>query len=84
MGFTRGRLRKIEGAVRGGPCPECKLPSDGPGYIVLEEGEEGPKDPDERCPSCGRFLWFVIRVVYDPEETSGGRDPNRELRGEGY
>ena len=72
MSFTRGRLRRIEGTVRGGPCPDCKLPPDGPGYIVLEEGEEVPKDADERCPSCGRLLWFVIRVVFGPEEAAEG------------
>ncbi len=72
MSFTRSRLRKIEGAARGGPCPECNLHPDGPGYIVLEDGEEAPKDTDERCPSCGRFLWFVIRGVYEPEGGTEG------------
>ncbi len=67
MGFIKSRLRRVEAATRGGPCPECKLTPDGPGYIILEEGEEGPKDPDERCPRCGRLLWFVIRVVYEGE-----------------
>ncbi len=75
MSFTRSRLRKIEGAARGGPCPECKLHPDGPGYIVYEEGKEASKDADERCPSCGRFLWFVIRVVYEPEEAAGEGEP---------
>jgi hypothetical protein len=33
-------------------------------------------DPDERCPSCGRRLWCVIKVVYDPpiDEEGGGGD----------
>ena len=67
MTSLKGRLRRIEETARSSPCPECKLPSDGPGYLVLEEGEEAPKDPDERCPSCGRYLWCVIRVVYEGE-----------------
>jgi len=75
VSFSRSRLRKIEGTIRGGPCLECKLPPDGPSYIVLEEGEEAPKDTDERCPSCGRFLWFVIRVVYEGEEAGVGDGP---------
>ena len=72
MSFNRSRLSRIEQTARGGPCPECKLKPDGPGYIVLEEGEETSKDPDERCPGCGRFLWFIIRVVYEdrPEEAA--------------
>ena len=75
MSFTRGRLRRVEGAVRGGPCPECKLSPNGPGYVVYEEGEEPPKDADERCPRCGRYLWFVIRVAYEEaRKPAGGGD----------
>ena len=65
MSFTESRLRRIEGAVRSGPCRECKLSPDGPGYIVYSEGEERPKDADERCGACGCRLWFVIKVVED-------------------
>lgn len=72
MSFTRGRLRRIEGAVRGGTCPECKLRPGGPGYVVLEDREEHPKAPDERCPECGRLLWQVIRVVYEDAPPEGG------------
>lgn len=72
----RGRLRAIEGALRGGPCPECKLPPDGPGRIVLDDHDhEPPEDPGERCPGCGRFLWLVIKVVYEGEEDAGPGDP---------
>ncbi len=70
MNSLNSRLRRLEEARRDGLCPECKLSPDGPGYVVYKEGEEAPKDPDERCPSCGRFLWFVIRVVYGPEENA--------------
>jgi hypothetical protein len=81
MSFTRGRLRRIEGAVRGGPCPECKLSPDEPGYVVYGEGEERPKGPDERCPRCGRHLWFVIRVVYeDAREPAEGEEGGGDLR----
>lgn len=71
MSSARSRLRRLEAVARSGPCPECRLGPDGPGYVVLEEGEEHPKDPDERCPECGRPLWQIIRVVYEdapPEE----------------
>ena len=74
-----GRLRKLEERRRGGPCPECGLPPDGHGYIVLID-EEHPErsfkgDPNERCGRCGRLLYQVIRVVYDSparEATEGG------------
>jgi hypothetical protein len=53
--------------MQGGRCPECGLPPDGPGYIVLIDGERLERsfdgDPDERCSRCGRYLWCVIRVV---------------------
>jgi DNA-directed RNA polymerase subunit RPC12/RpoP len=66
------RLRRLEERGRGGRCPECGLPPEGPGYIVLideirpEESFEG--DPEERCGRCGRPLYQVIRVVYDAAE----------------
>ncbi len=73
MSHTKGRIRRLEAAMRGGPCAECKLSLGGPGYIVLAEGKDAsprdregnPVDPDERCRGCGRFLWFVIRVVHE-------------------
>jgi DNA-directed RNA polymerase subunit RPC12/RpoP len=68
VGSIDSRLRRLEEEGRRGACPECKLPPDAPGSIVLideehpEESFEG--DPDERCQRCGRRLWLVIEVVY--------------------
>jgi hypothetical protein len=69
------RLRRLEERNRSGPCPECRLPPEGPGYIVLID-EERPEesfdgDPDERCGRCGRHLWCVMKVVYDDAEGGG-------------
>jgi hypothetical protein len=77
VGSIESSLRRLEERGRGGRCPECALPPDGPGYIVLineERPEESFKgEPDERCVRCGRYLYFVIRVVYDsPDEGGGG------------
>jgi ribosomal protein S14 len=78
MSFIKGRLRRLEERSRGGGrCQECGLPPDGPGYIVLiDEGrpeESFDGDPDERCGSCGRYVWCVIKVVYDDaNEAEGG------------
>lgn len=58
----RDRLRKLEERPGAKRCPECKLLPDGPGYIVIEEGEEVEQ---EHCPRCGRDLYFFIRVVYE-------------------
>ncbi len=78
MGFSRQRLKRLEEHGHG-RCPECGLPPDGPGYIVLkDEGvprENFPDDPAERCSRCGRPLWCVIQIVYDSagdEEGGGG------------
>jgi hypothetical protein len=75
MSFIKGRLRRLEERSRGGCCQECGLPPDGPGRIVLY-GEAAPRqtlpdNPEERCGSCGRPLWCVIKVVY---EDAGGSD----------
>ena len=44
--------------------------------VLIDDGIPGegfPDDPDERCGSCGRALWCVIEVVYDPpDDTEGG------------
>jgi hypothetical protein len=52
-----------------GRCRECGLTPDGPGRIILiDDGtpaEGFPDDPAERCERCGRYLWCVIKVVYD-------------------
>ena len=72
MSFIEGRLRRLEGRMQGGRCPECGLTPDGPGRIVLK-GDDGtpaegfPDDPEERCSRCGRYLWCVIRLVYHEE-----------------
>ncbi len=58
----RDRLRKLEDRPEAKRCPECKLQPEGAGYIVIEEGEEPEQ---EYCPSCGRELYFFIRVVYE-------------------
>ncbi len=75
MSFIRSRLRRAEVAARKGPscrCPECGLQPDGPGRIVLY-GEAAPRqtlpdNPEERCGSCGRPLWTVLRCVYENAE----------------
>ena len=70
MDFSRRTLRRLE---RRGPrpCPECALPPDGPGRMVLiDDGtpaEGFPDDPEERCERCGRPLWCVVQIVYDEE-----------------
>ena len=70
------RLRRLEERGRG-VCPECGFPPDSKGIIVLIDEEHPEKslqgDPDERCPRCGRFLYTVIRVIYDsPIDGEGG------------
>jgi hypothetical protein len=69
VGSIDSRLRRLEDEGRCGPCPECNLPPDGPGYIVLIDETRPEKrfqgDPDERCGLCGRLLYQVIRVVRD-------------------
>jgi hypothetical protein len=77
VSFIKGRLRRLEGRMQGGRCPECGLSPDGPGYIVIIDGERPERsfdgDPDERCSRCGRYLWCVIRFVYeDAADTKGG------------
>ena len=73
MSFIKGRLRRLEGRMQGGRCPECGLSPEGPGRIVLiDDGtpaEGFPDDPGERC---GRPLWCVIHLLYD-EEGEGTR-----------
>jgi hypothetical protein len=75
VSFIEGRLRRLEGRMQGGRCPECGLTPDGPGRIaVIDDGRpaEGfPEDPGERCERCGRLLWCVLRIVYDDEEGGG-------------
>jgi hypothetical protein len=75
VGSIEGRLRRLEERGQGGRCPECGLPPNGPGYLALV-GEEDPDksfagDPAERCGCCVRYLYTVIRVVYDEPEGGG-------------
>ena len=77
MGSIDGRLKRLEKQGRGGVCPECSLPPDGPGYIVLVDQGDPEKsfagDRDERCARCGRRLWFVVEVAYgSPASHEGG------------
>lgn len=72
MNVIKSRLRRLEEYIRGGRCQECGLPPHGPGRIVLF-GEAAPRqtlpdNPEERCGSCGRPLWFVLRVEYEDVE----------------
>jgi hypothetical protein len=73
-GNISSRLEKLEATARSGPsgrCPECGLSPDEPGRIALiGEGtpaEGFPDDPGECCERCGRYLWCVIRLVYEEE-----------------
>jgi hypothetical protein len=65
VSFINARLRRLEERGRGGRCPECKLPPDGPGRIVYvdDKRSQASLPSDERCPRCGRRLWCVIEVV---------------------
>jgi DNA-directed RNA polymerase subunit RPC12/RpoP len=69
------RLRRLEERGRGGRCPECGLAPDEHGYMVMineERPEESFRgDPGERCARCGRFLYTVLRVVYDSPAKPG-------------
>ena len=51
VSFIKGRLRRLEGRMQGGRCPKCGLRPDGPGYIVITDGERRERsfdgDPDE-------------------------------------
>jgi DNA-directed RNA polymerase subunit RPC12/RpoP len=78
VSFIKSRLRRIELASRRSyRCPECGLPLDGPGRIVLDRIPEG--EP-EQCPQCRRWLWFVIEVVYDsPTPRGEGATVGREM-----
>ena len=65
-----GRLRRLEEHRRGDRCPACGLsPEERRPMAVtgLGGGKRFEGDPHERCASCGRPLWCVIRVVYDGE-----------------
>ena len=73
MSGLDGRLRRLEES--GGRCPECGLTPDGHGRMAVINEERPEKsfdgDPDERCGRCRRFLYTVLRVVYDDVEGGG-------------
>ena len=67
MSSMNSRLRRLEERA-GNHCPEC---GDKPeqGYVYYpDEGQEAPEPPE--CPSCGRSLGVVFRVVYEGEGVS--------------
>ena len=72
-GSIDSRLRRLE--QQGRRCPECGLTPERPGRIAVINEERSEKsfdgDPDECCGRCGRFLYTVMRVLYDG--TEGGR-----------
>ena len=74
MSFINSRLRRVETNARkgrAGRCPECGLPPDGTGRIVLiDEGDPErsfQSDPEECCQECGRRLYFVIEGASQTE-----------------
>ena len=56
-------------------CPECGLAPDERRKVAVVYEEEPERsfdgDPAERCGRCGRFLYTVLRVVYDDAEGGG-------------
>jgi rubrerythrin len=64
------RLRRLENRTEAKRCPECRLPPDDPGYIVIQDGKESRQQ--EWCPECGRPKFFIIEVV---EEDGGAENP---------
>jgi hypothetical protein len=61
------RIAKLE--ERGGSCPECGLtPKEHGRMAVVYPGEPDKGfrgDTSERCGRCGRYLYTVLRVVYE-------------------
>jgi hypothetical protein len=75
VGSIDSRLRRLED--RGHRCPECGLTPDERREMAVVYEEEPERsfqgDPDERCESCGRPLYTVLRVIYDsPADEEGG------------
>ncbi len=56
------RIRRLEGSPTS-RCPECR---DKPQKVrAFYSSEEKPAP--ERCPSCGRELEVILRVMYEGE-----------------
>ena len=76
VGFSRRTLRRLEGRMQGGRCPECGLtPEESGHFALIDDGtpaEGFPDDPGERCSRCDRPLWTVLNIIYDEEEGGGG------------
>jgi len=77
VGSIDSRLRRLE--EQGNRCSECGHAPDErrPPAVVDEEHPDKSfdGDPTETCARCGRPLYVVLRVVYDPpagEEGGGG------------
>jgi hypothetical protein len=76
-GNIQSRLGRLEEQGRGDACPECGLAPGEPRKMAVIYEEDPDKsfdgDPGERCTRCGRFLYTVLRVVYDsPADEEGG------------
>jgi hypothetical protein len=61
LGSIEARLRRLEES--GGRCPECAARPLQTYPYCPEDGESAPTVP--ACPSCGRYLGVILRVVYD-------------------
>jgi hypothetical protein len=66
VSFISNRLRRLE--ERAG-CPECRHKPQAIHVYYPDKGEPGPEV--EHCPSCGRSLGVILRVVYDAVEGEG-------------
>lgn len=81
MSFFGSRLKRLEEKAGGTlTCEACRYPP-GTGGIIVLWTEERPYDPQERCSGCGRYLWVVIKVVYDD---SLGSSEAEEGEGDSY
>lgn len=73
MSSIENRLKRLEG--QRWPCPECGLTPKEHGRLAVVYPGEPDKgfrgDASERCGRCGRYLYTVLRVVYEGEEGEG-------------
>ena len=66
MNFIKSRLRRLEESGHG-HCPECYQKLKTMLAYYPEQGESAPEAPT--CLSCSRPLAYVMRVVYDGNES---------------